>query len=201
MSRPSAASDTRLGPPGDAPRGPQRREVTDAVRSRGRPPHWSLSAPFGRGRPAGRRGGRQALAAAATQPAPSAGRNRGSSPGSHSPGPAQHEGVLDHDHGAQLRTLGVVVLTAVFTPCKQTPESGRDTRQPPLGPKPRRLGLPADGGLTLPPTWMNQSEHRPSSPREGPALWSVSVGGESSRGTTTDENSPVSPVHGNSDAS
>lgn len=40
--------------------------------------------------------------------------------GGRSPCPAQHEGVSDRDHGAQLRTLRVVVLAAVFTPCEQT---------------------------------------------------------------------------------
>lgn len=66
--------------------------------------------------------------------------------GGRSPCPAQHEGVSDRDHGAQLRTLRVVVLAAVFTPCKQTSSVRADGegRGAPKGRReaPCRMGLP-----------------------------------------------------------
>lgn len=94
----------------------------------------------------------QAVAAAAdpTRPDPTrrqpSGRAVRTPWGGRSPCPAQHEGVSDRDHGAQLRTLRVVVLAAVFTPCKQTSSVRADGegRGAPKGRReaPCRMGLP-----------------------------------------------------------
>lgn len=62
------------------------------------------------------------------------------SSGTHSPCPAQYKGVLNHDHRSQFRTLRVVVLATVFTPCKQILNVRGHSVQGKRNPKTTNLG-------------------------------------------------------------
>lgn len=95
--------------------------------------------------------GRQALPALDMQTTLLGRQDNKTSSGGHSPCPAQHKGVFDHDHWAQLGTFRVVVLAAVFTPCKQTSDRQRTHagRETPKGyrtaPRLGNTDAPSDG--------------------------------------------------------
>lgn len=127
-------------------------------------PHCKPALPH-RFLPVCRRPGRQALPAVHVQTTCQTGRTAKTARGGHSPGPAQHKGVFDHDHWAQLRTLGVVVLAAVFTPCRQTASvRGRGTRG-------HRWAPTQWGRPTVLPTNTKWCKHRTCPQGKDPALW------------------------------